>query len=1010
MKQTGKQQSMNDGKKYWLSPRDRDGDPEYRELMKHEFPEGTIELASTMKRRTFMTLMGASMALAGLTSCRRPEENIVPYVSKPEEVIPGNPRKFATSMPLGVENYSLVVDSREGRPVKAAGNAMNTFDGAASNVWANASVLNLYDPDRSRNVRNGGSSSCIADFETQWLGKYAVYLENGGEGLALLSTSFSSPTLRRLVDEFKTTFPKATVVGYEPVCDRNIVTGSVLAFDAPLKPVYDFKRADVVLSLDADFLGTESRSSGYARDFASRRRLESESDGMNRLYLVESTLTQTSNMTDHRLRIQSRRIAAFTAALAKELQSKGLELPAGLVPDAGANDFDRSWLSAVADDLLRHKGTSVILAGRAQPAEVHALIAALNEALGNNGRTVEYKSIPYALGSNPDQLASLAEHMKAGKIGTLLIAGGNPAYNAPRGLGFADGMEKVETTVHLSPYVDETSSRTTWHLPRQHYLEQWGDAASLDGHLGVVQPLIAPLYEETISDVEFLSLITTGVRGKGYDIVRKTWESFTGSSAKAWKKVLHDGLLEQTFAPAATKFNPGSVAAALSAFDFPSQATSIDEMEIVYRLSPAVHDGRFANNGWLQEFPDPVSKLTWDNAAMMSAKTAAQLGVEDGSLVQLNVSGQSATLPVWILPGQADYSVTVTLGYGRDNGRIAKDVGTSVYTIRGAAAPYFSGGLKVTPTSGTHKMACVQDHHGLDVEDMARQGEQERLPQIIREATLEEYRDNPDFVKDRAEQVPLRNLWDDHDYSKGHQWGMSIDLNGCTGCGSCTIACQSENNIPIVGKEQVLNGREMHWIRIDRYYSGDEDNPETRVQPVGCQHCEMAPCEQVCPVAATTHDDEGLNVMAYNRCIGTRYCSNNCPYKVRRFNFFNYTNELPETTQMAQNPDVTVRFRGVMEKCTYCTQRIERVRISSKLEGRDIADGDIVTACEEACPTGAIVFGDINDKTSRVATLKQESHDYALLGEFNLRPRTSYLGRITNPNPALTATTASHHG
>ena len=991
------------GKDYWLSLRDKADTPEYRVLLENEFPSGPPE-EHGIDRRSFLAIMGASMALAGLTSCRRPEEHIVPYVSRPEEVTPGNSVSYATNMPLGTDSEALLVETREGRPYKISGNALRATTGSSSSVWANASILGLYDPDRSMHALHTADASTVQAFAEVWKTQREALLKTGGEGLALLCSPFASPTLSRLLGEVRTAFPKARVLCFDPVSDRAILDGSAAAFGTPLRPVYDYSNADVVLALDADIFGTERDAFAHARAFAERRKLTSAKDGMNRLYLVESSITQTTAMADHRFRIAARRVPAFVAALAKQLSESGLALPTAVLAKLPTPaDIDPKRTHAVAEDLLAHRGASIIVAGRGQSAGVHALVALLNGALGNTGLTVRYVDQTFAMEAETAPLKDFVTAMKDSKIQTLVMLGGNPVFTMPADLDFRTALENVTLTIHHALHVDETSASCTWHLPARHYLEICGDVSGTDGRLGVIQPLISPLYDDGLSDIELLQLIATGAMAKGADLVKTTWKSLLpGMNQRTWRGILHDGIYPWTVAGLTPAPNAAGIAAVIDKKLFNASEPSKSAMELVFRLAPTVHDGRFANNAWLQEFPDPVTKLTWDNAALMSRKTAEALGLNNGDLVRLSCDGREAPMPVWIVPGQADFSVTVTLGYGRRKaGRVGTGVGFNTYRLRSSAAMYIAQGLTIGAAFGTHKMACVQDHHGLDAEKMAREGVRERLPQLYREATLEEYRKNPSFVDDIVHMPKLRRMWNDHTYEKGMQWGMSIDLNACIGCGACTIACQSENNIPIVGKTQVLNGREMHWIRIDRYYKGDEDDPGVRVMPLACHHCEMAPCEQVCPVAATSHDEEGLNVMTYNRCIGTRYCSNNCPYKARRFNFLNYTGKLPEVMKLAQNPDVSVRFRGVMEKCTYCTQRIERVRIHAKVEGREIQDGDIRSACQEACPTQAIVFGDINDPDSAVSKAKASTRTYALLGEFNLRPRTTFLAKVRNPNPTL---------
>ena len=957
------------------------------------------EPISDIDRRTFLTLMGASFSLAGLVGCRRPEEHIVPYVSKPEEITVGLPQKYATSMPLGTESYRLLVESHEGRPTKIAGNPMDATTMGATNVWASASVLNLYDPDRSQNFLERGQQSSRAAFTAFWTAQYADFVKTKGDGLAMLSESFASPTMDRLKKDFLSVFPNATFAVYEPVSDENILKATEIAFGSKLVPVYDFSKADLILSLDADFLGTESYQVQNTLGFTSRRRVTSEKDSMNRLYLVESHLTQTSSMADHRLTLQSRLMGTYLSNLVIEMESLGVKVPVTVT--GWSQLIDEKWLGVVAKELVTNRGRSLVIAGRHQPPEVHALAIAVNAALGNIGNTVQY--LPLAHGAHPStaSLADLVTLIGEKKVKTLAILGGNPVHNAPADLAFPSALADVQSVIHLSPSMDETSSRATWHVPMRHYLESWGDVSAIDGTLGVIQPLIAPLYEG-MNSVEMLSLLATGKESKDYDIVREAWKEIVGNDEPAWRRVLHDGVYRTGLPADSRTVNMGAITDMISKHPFAIDYAFADALEIVFQLSPALHDGRFANNGWLQEFPDPVTKVTWDNLALVGRKTANELGFQDKDIVRISLNGHDIGLPIWIVPGIEYGTVVVSLGYGRTNaGRVGNNVGVNANRLRSSTSPYMQFGAKLTRIRGAADIACVQDHHGLDREAMARRGVQERLPQIFREATLEEFRKHPEFAKERVEMPALRSMWDEHQYTAHDQWGMSIDLNACTGCGACTIACQSENNIPIVGKKQVLNGREMHWIRVDRYYSGTEEKPNVHVQPVACVQCEMAPCEQVCPVAATSHDEEGLNGMTYNRCIGTRYCLNNCPYKVRRFNFFNYTKEMPESLQMAQNPEVTVRFRGVMEKCTFCVQRISAARILSKREGREIEDGEIRTACEESCPAQAIVFGNIKDPKSKVAGLKKQSRDYALLGELNLRPRLTYLAKLRNPNPEM---------
>jgi len=980
-------------KTYWSSLDQLANMPEFREFLHKEFPEGASEIKDNMTRRKFLTLMGASMALAGLTSCRRPVEKIVPYVTAPEQIIPGIPQYYATTMPLGTDAYGLVVESHEGRPTKIEGNIKHSSTLGSSNPYILAAILGLYDPDRSQVVVHNASEKDWIDFVSYWQSIYSNHVQSKGEGLAILNESFSSPTLARLKDTFVKKFPKAKWYTYEPISEKNILEGMRIVSGNTGLPIYHYERANIILSLDADFLATESNNIAHSAGFTKGRHLDSENDSMNRLYMVESNYSVTGGMADHRVRIPSSHISAFTIALVKELQRQGLNIPG--VKDlsfSSAVDFDTTYLRMLATDLLKNKGKSLIVAGRSQPVIVHALVYVINYSLQNLGNTLTYRAPKDEDFESIDDMVMLVNDINSGYVNTLVILGGNPVYNTPADLDFNDVVQKVENSIHLSLYYDETSKSVLWHLPMTHFLETWGDARARDGTASVIQPLIAPLFDGH-SPVELLNLLIDGVESGGYETVRETWRKLLGESnfEKLWRKVLHDGLLSDSKLPIIqNRIDISSLMSYLNNNPINIEQLSMDNLEIVYRVSPSIYDGRFANNGWLQELPDAVTKLAWDNAAIMSPKTAAVLNVKNEDLVVLQLKGNELPLPVWILPGQADFSIAVTLGYGRSAaGRIGTGVGFNVYRLMSSSSPYIDNGVTVRKTIETYPLANVQDHQSM----MGRP--------IIREAELDLYREKPKFAKEMVEYPPLISLWDEHSYQEGYQWGMVIDLNACTGCNTCVMACQSENNIPIVGKEQVCKGREMHWIRLDRYFSDDIHDPEMIYQPMACHHCENAPCEQVCPVAATVHDSEGLNVMTYNRCIGTRYCSNNCPYKVRRFNFFNYTKDLPEIVQMAQNPDVTVRSRGVMEKCTYCVQRVSEAKIKAKKDDRTINDGDVVTACQQACPNNAIVFGNINDPKSQVARMKADNRNYELFAELNIQPRTSYLAKIRNPNSEL---------
>jgi MoCo/4Fe-4S cofactor protein with predicted Tat translocation signal len=976
---------------YWRSLAQIEDRPEFRDALEREFPEGASELPDGMSRRDMMMLVGASLSLAGLTACRRPVEQIVPYVTPPEEVVPGIPLHYATTMPFRRSAYGLIVESHEGRPTKIEGNPSHPSTLGASSTRVQASVLGLYDPDRSQAVTSQGSKKSWGDFVKGWGQMAEAHAADDGAGLAVLSESFSSPTLARLASDLRSTYPKVQWATYEAVSDENRLAGLRSATGRDLDLILRLDRASVILALDADPLLTDPEMIRHARGFAAGRRAGASGGAMNRLYAVEGVFSLTGAMADHRLRLESRQVAPFLAALAARLGAPG----AASVSGAAIPGVDPRWIDALAKDLQANRGKSLIVAGDRQPASVHAAVCALNTYLGNTGRTVSYYETRDAVLPSVSSLASLVSAMKAGTTKTLVILGGNPVFDAPADLDFASAMAKVPHTIALGHAIDETSSKAEWHIPRAHYLESWGDARAVGGPLSVIQPLILPLFGGKTA-VEVLGLMVSGADRPGYDIVRDTWNPILGEAEfdNKWNRVLHDGLLPGSELPEVVPQLTGQPLVGLA-----GALAKAGNLELVFLPSSSLHDGRFANDGWLQELPDPLTKLTWDNPALLSPVTADTLGLANEDVVRLEHAGRSVELPVWILPGMADRVVAVTLGYGRSHaGRVGSGVGFDTYVVRSSQSPDFGGEVKLSKAGRTYALSSTQHH-----------GSMEGRP-LVRESTVAELRSTPDAGAEGKtgslgvfeEASDHFSLWKEHTYDQGHQWGMTIDLNSCIGCNACVVACQSENNIPVVGKVQVAKGREMHWIRVDRYFSGEPSgNPEAVFQPVPCMQCEDAPCEQVCPVAATVHDAQGLNVMVYNRCIGTRYCSNNCPYKVRHFNFFNYTKDTPEILKLAMNPDVTVRARGVMEKCTYCTQRINRSKIDAKIAGRELADGDVKTACQQACPAQAIEFGDIRNKASRVATAKADPRNYALLDELNTRPRTTYLSKVRNPNPDL---------
>ncbi len=982
------------GKEYWRSMDQLAGTPEFKEFLQREFPEGTVvDLPAQMNRRHFLTLMGASLALAGLTSCRRPVEKIVPYVKAPEEIIPGIPQYYATTMPFSTSAFGLIVESHEGRPTKIEGNPAYPANLGGTNAYIQAAILELYDPDRSQTVLQKGVEKSWDDFVMFWQKLKADFAQNQGKGLAVLSDSFASPTLNRLKEVFRQNFPLANWYSYEPLSDENIYQGIKAVSGAVLVPEYDFSQARVILALDSDFLGLESESILSARQFINGRGLKSSEEEMNRLYAIEPVFTITGTMADHRQKLARCQVPAFLLTLIQTLQKNGIKIPGSeTLKSAAGIEFDPRWLETVTKDLIGNAGRSIVIAGKQQNALVHALVNLINIALGNTGNTVFYRQPEDITMAEQSQLNDLVDELNQNKIDTLIILGGNPVYNAPADLDLSAALSKDQHSIHLSYYYDETSRLTEWHLPQCHFLESWSDVRSGTGTASIGQPLIEPLFNSR-SIIEVLALVTQGKSANGYELVRETWRKFLKASdfEQEWRRVLHQGYLEKSEYPVINpKVNLTGLKQLVTQNPFINDKLDADHLEILFQPSYSVFDGRYANNGWLQELPDPITKLAWDNAAVMSENTARQLGLKNEDLIVIENRGKEQPFPVWIVPGTVDFSIALELGFGRTAaGRIGNQVGFNAYTLRTSKSLNFDTDARLRKTVDTYKLSNTQDH-----------GSMEGRP-IIREASLDEYRQHPQFAREMVEHPPLISLWEEHSYAKGYQWGMVIDLNRCIGCNACTIACQSENNIPIVGKEQVHNGREMHWLRLDRYFSGETDNPQLLYQPMACQHCENAPCEQVCPVAATVHDSEGLNLMVYNRCIGTRYCSNNCPFKVRRFNFFNYTKDYPEIIHMLQNPDVTVRSRGVMEKCTYCLQRLNESKHKAKMEDRILQDGEVQSACQQACPTQAIYFGNINDPSSQVSKMKQSDRNYELLAELNIQPRTSYLAKIRNPNPEL---------
>jgi molybdopterin-containing oxidoreductase family iron-sulfur binding subunit len=885
-------------------------------------------------------------------------------------------------MTLGGFATGLLVLSHDGRPTKIEGNPDHPTSLGATSVFHQASLLDLYDPDRSQAVL---LNSRITSWES-FLGSIhpAVQSQHArrGAGLRILTETVTSPTLHAQLQTLLQRFPEAHWHQFEPLNRDNLRAGAELAFGQVLEPAYHFDKAQVILSLDSDFLYAHPAALRHTRQFIDQRRISSSRNEMNRLYAVESSPSVTGSNADHRLPLPSRDVEPFTRALIALFG-----IAADAAPDPRLQPH-LAWIAAVADDLRLHLGTSIIIAGDRQPPIVHAFAHLLNQQLNNVGRTVTYSASAEAFPVQQNaSLRHLVNALNDGSVDLLLILGGNPVFNAPVDLEFAQYLAKARLSLHLSHEVNETSACCQWHVPQSHYLESWSDARSVDGTVSLVQPLILPLHGGR-SPHEVLDALLQQPTRSDYNIVRAHWNSQSGWAdfEKRWRRALHDGLIAGTAAPLITP--------SLREFDLTSRTDSVHPgLEINFAPDPTLWDGRFANNGWLQELAKPLTKITWDNAALISPATARERDLSNGTIVQIEFHRHRFHGPVWITPGQADDTVTLHLGGGRSRvGRVGRGAGFNTYSIRASDAFWFAQGASLTATNARHPLAVTQLHHRIDSEER----------QILREGSLDQFRANPAFIQESTKTPDSdQTLYNPHEHrSPGYQWGMSIDLGACIGCSACVLACQAENNIPIVGKAQVAKGREMQWIRVDTYFSGSPDQPDVIHQPVPCMHCEHAPCELVCPVAATVHDQEGLNVQVYNRCIGTRYCSNNCPYKVRRFNFLSYVDPTP-VLKLLRNPNVTVRSRGVMEKCTYCVQRISAARIEAKKHNRPIRDGELQTACQQVCPAEAISFGDVSNPDSHVSTLKASPLNFSMLGELNTRPRTTYLARLRNLNPAL---------
>ncbi len=1052
-------------KPYWRSVDDLTNSNEFREWMHREFPEGASEHVTENERRNFLKVMGASFALAGLglAGCRRwPETKIVPSASQAANRIPGEPVFYSTAWDFGGFAQPLLAKSYDGRPIKLDTNPAHPWGGAGTSATTQAQILGLYDPERSRTVLSSGAHSSYAPFSTFLRTKATALRSSGGKGLAILTDFHSGPSHGDMVARVKSAFPQATIVSWESLSRDNATKGTALAFGVQRRALPSFDQAQVIVSLNDDFLYGTPDSPKWARQWSVGRSIDAtdaKTQQLSRLYCIENGLTTTGMNADERIAVRLNEIGAIAALIAQGVGADGGsgELKSAIDAIAIAPSTQAALtgssspraqeaIAALVADLKSHQGTSLVTAGATASATTHALVAAINRTLGNEGKTVNYIAEP--IDASGAAFAQLCSAMNAGSVDTLLILGGNPVYDAPVDCNFASGMTKVANVIHLGMYADETAMHPScsWHIPQSHFLECWGDGRSFDGTVSFQQPLILPMIPEGQggrSDIEILAELLGSEPTDGYSIVRRTHLAASGLSGpafdSAWRTWLDHGFVQGS---SATQINGAPIAGGAIAGALRADASSAtgNPIELVFLRDMKVWDGRFSNFAWMQELPDPVTKITWDNVALMSSAFAQSIGAKRGDMVKITTDGRSVEAAAWPMPGYSNASVGLSIGYGRTGrgvGSTALDAGFNANQIRTSVNPDWATVKSIENTGAKYIIAHTQDHGASDALDskVPEDGIQERLPTLIREATIGEYRNHPDFARHVTHVASRLSLWSETNLDGAQfRWAMSVDLGKCTGCSACVTACQAENNIPVVGKDQVLRGREMFWIRIDRYFRGSNPNsPESySMQPVTCMHCENAPCEQVCPVAATVHDPDGLNSMVYNRCIGTRYCSNNCPYKVRRFNFFDYQRREPQREEglakvkpeyyveegpdvwlrMQFNPEVTVRMRGVMEKCTFCTQRIQAAKITQKnawakaggiqngSSNFSIPDGMIQTACQQACPTNAIIFGDLNVADSKVAQLHRSGRSYQLLEELNTKTRVQYLARITNPATA----------
>jgi molybdopterin-containing oxidoreductase family iron-sulfur binding subunit len=1032
-------EQVSAGEQFWRSLNELEQSPEFEALLQQEFPRQAAPLGNFVSRRQFLRLMGASMALAGLSACGyKPQGPIISRPKTPEDRLTGISHYYATAVLTNGYGFGVLGRVYEGRPVKLEGNPDHPTSLGATDAIVQAQILDLYDPDRSQNVLRFGRIETWRAFEADIQNALAQQAAKGGAGIRILTGRVVSPTLAAQIRKFLQTYPQAKWYQYEPINRDNVYEGARLAFGEWLNPIYRLRNAKVIVALDSDFLYTEPGAVRYAREFADGRRIREGQTEMNRLYVAEPMFTVTGMTADERLPIRSSRIARLLYEIAKLVGA-----PVQATVEGELTETEQKWAQVAAGDLVEHRGQSLVIVGEAQPPAVHAMAHAINAHLGNLGKTVVFTAPPEEQPVlHQEQIRQLAQDLANNAVEVLIMLGGvNPAYNAPVDLKFGELIPKVPLSVHHGMYVDETAALCVWHLPESHPFEAWGDVRAFDGTVTIQQPLIYPLYPNTRTALEVMALLN-GAPAETFKLVQDHWKQAKlapeAQFDAVWRKGVHDGVLPRTAKPVkqvALKQTPLVVQSPI--YDLAPVQAGVKTYEVRFAPDPTVYDGRFANNAWLQELPKPVTRVCWDNLAYMSLKTFEELGLrrkgtwaffEDASFVQgdapivtLSVNGYAMRVAAYPIPGHADDCITLHLGYGRTRaGEKGSGTGFNAYLLRTSDAPWIRTGVEVIPQPERYPIARTEEHHLIDTRQKngITLDSTDHRP-IILTGSLEEFKKDPE-LKDKPHRKGYERMhpsmyperWQYERYENPdnyrYAWAMVIDPTVCTGCSACVTACQAENNIPVVGKTEVMRGREMLWLRIDRYFKGKVENPRVYQVPIPCMQCENAPCEVVCPVAATVHDHEGLNVMVYNRCVGTRYCSNNCPYKVRRFNFYRYSYMKSPVLHLLQNPDVTVRGRGVMEKCTYCVQRISKARIAAKRENRPIRDGEVVPACQQACPTQAIVFGNLNDPNARVTQLRKQPHNFSILGELNTRPRTTYLAKIDNPHPELSGVEADH--